>query len=100
PRTETKKIKKRMTPRSQAEEGPARAAMRSTKSRAAKRSIPARRKANVRTVATKARPCGLPCVVKTAKTVKNNTRTHHRPSIGKGASWRVDGKKKYKRTKE
>src|SRR5882672_3054482 len=75
------------------------AAMRSGMSRAANSNITARRKAKVSSVATKARPWAEPCMVKTAKRTKMATRTTHRPSIGKRASWRAVGKRKSRRKK-
>src|SRR5258705_530450 len=61
-----------MTARSQPEAGPAMAAIRSGRLRAAKSSIPARKTANVRAVATKARPWAS-CRVKAATRGKITT---------------------------
>src|SRR5258708_33331096 len=81
-----------MTARSQPEAGPAMVAMRSGMLRAAKSNIAARRKEKARMVATNARPCAEPCMVKTAKRMKMATSADQRANVGKRPSWREAGK--------
>ena len=80
-----------MTARSQPEAGPAMVATRSGMLRAAKSNIAARRKEKARMVATNARPCAEPCMVKTAKRMKMATSADQRASVGKRPSWRAAG---------
>jgi hypothetical protein len=64
-------------------------AMRSGMLRAAKSNIAARRKEKASMVATNARPCAEPCMVKTAKRMKMATSADQRASVGKRPSWRA-----------
>src|ERR1051325_10625932 len=78
-----------MTPRNQAEPGPAKVGRRSGKPRAANSSITARRKAKASMVSTNEGVVrGAVCDVTRAKRIKMTTRTAHRPSMGKKPSWR------------
>ncbi len=82
-----------MTPRSQAEPGPARAEMRSGISLAAKSSMSSRRNEKVRMVATKARlPEARPYVPNRAKMKKMMARVAQSASAGKMPICRESGK--------